>query len=127
VTRMDVVHGTPKDLDKPRFDISSWISDINKLKMQIPVLQEEGIWRPLCAYNLPYLFLQKSSAHGAEPIIVCINKQLTNDTVVEEWMLPQEMKGCKKVIQLLKSPDVYEEIPSAFILDPADILIFVNR
>jgi starch synthase (maltosyl-transferring) len=127
VTRMDVVHGTPNDVDKPRFDISSWIGEINKLKMQIPVLQEEGIWHPLCAFNLPYLFLQKASNRGAEPIIVCVNKQLTNDTVVEEWMLPQEVKGCKKVIQMLKSPNTFEEIPPAFILDPADILIFLNK
>lgn len=125
VTRMDVVHGSPSDVDKPKWDISSWVGDVNKLKTGIPVLQEEGSWKPLCNYNSPYLFLQKSSTAGGKPVYVCVNKQQTNETIVEEWMIPQEVKKCSKVIQLIQTPLKEEEIPSAFILDPADVLLFM--
>lgn len=126
VTRMDVVRGTPDDVDRPRFDISSWIKEINALKQEIPMLQEEGSWKPLNNFSMPYLFLQKASVCGEKPVYVCVNKQLSNDVTVEECMIPDEVKKCSKVIQLLKSPSQTESIPAGFILDPADILLFMQ-
>jgi len=126
VTRMDVVRGTPADVDKQKFDISSWVKEINALKQRIPVLGDEGQWQALCDYSLPFLFLKKASRKGQKPVVIAINKQLTNDTVVENWMIPHDVKRCSKVIQLVRSPGVEEAIPDGFILDPADILLFVE-
>ncbi len=126
VTRMDVVHGTPNDVDKPRFDISSWIKEINKLKSEIPVLGQEGHWRPLSNYSMPFLFLRKDSDGSDKPIFICVNKQLQNDTVVEDWAMPEEVKRCNKVYQLQKSQPTAEAVLHGFILDPADILLFTE-
>ncbi len=126
VTRMDVVHGTPNDVDKQRFDISSWVKEMNRLKLDIPVLQQEGSWRPLSNFTSPYLFLKKTSESGDKPVYVCINKHLTGDTTVEEYMIPEDIKRCNKVIQLQKLPGNAEQIPTGFILDPADILLFIE-
>jgi len=124
-TRMDVVNGTPDDVDKPKYDLSRWIKQINDFKIKIAVLGEEGNWRPLCEYGLPYLFLEKSSNKGNRPIFVCINKNQTGDTVVEEWMIPSEIKQCSKAFSMLESDIHEEEMPEAFSLDPADLVLFM--
>lgn len=123
--RMDVVNGTPDDVDEPQYDISLWIKQINDLKLKIPVLGEEGTWRPLCDYGLSYLFLEKSSDKGNKPVFVCVNKNLTGETTVEEWMVPPEIRQCSKVISMLES-DIHEDVmPEAFSLDPADVVLFL--
>jgi len=126
VTRMDVVRGTPDDVDKKRFDISNWIKEINLLKTDIPVLCEEGVWSAMNDYSLPFLFLKKSSRFGNRPVYVCINKQFTNDTSVESWMIPHDVRRCRKAIQLQKSPLETEDAMDGFILDPADIVLFIE-
>ncbi len=123
VTRMDVVRGTPADVDKQKFDISSWIAQVHKLKMSMSVLAEEGHWHPLNDYQMPFLFLKKSSSSGNKPVFIAINKQLTNDTIIEDWMIPHDVKRCTKVRQLVRTPDIEETLPQGFIMDPADILL----
>ncbi|NLG15761.1 MAG: alpha-amylase, partial [Fibrobacter sp.] len=75
-TRMDVVKGSPDHVDKPQWDLSGWIKQVNDLKMKIPVLGEEGTWRTLSDYSQPFLFLRKDSDTGNKPVWVCINKNL---------------------------------------------------
>lgn len=123
-TRMDVVKGTPADADKPQWDLSLWIKQINALKKRIAVLGEEGEWSALCEYHLPFLFLQKNSDYGNPPVYVCINKRLTAETDVEEWMIPEKVKNCTKAIGLLSEKISEEPLPSAFTLDPADVVLF---
>ena len=121
--RMDVVRGTPEDVEKPQWDISGWISEVNKCKKTIPVLQQEGIWRTLSDYNLPYIFLEKKSDDGKDRVFFCINKNLSYSTLVKEWMIPDEIRQCKKLIQINSSPSITEDIPGSFSLDPADIIL----
>ena len=119
------VSQTPDDVDSPRWDISSWITKINGLKMEHPVLSEEGSWRTLNNYGSPYLFLEKTSAEGASPLYVCVNREQTNETVVEEGMIPEEVKKCKSVLSLLAESPEKEALPPAFTLDPADVILFI--
>jgi starch synthase (maltosyl-transferring) len=125
VTRMNVVNGTPADVDKPQWDLTQWIKQINKLKLEIPVLSEEGQWGALSEYHLPFIFLQKSSGSGNAPVYVCINKRLDAETEVKEWMIPRDVKLCKKAIGLLSSTIQGEDMPQAFTLDPSDVVLFV--
>lgn len=122
-TRMDVVNGTPAQVDRAQWDISLWIKQINALKQNIPVLGEEGEWCVLCEYHLPFLFLQKCSQHGNPSVYVCINKRLTAETDVEDWMIPEEIKACTKAMGLLSDKISEEPLPSAFTLDPADVVL----
>ena len=123
-TRIDVVRGTPADVDKKKWDMTQWIRAMNRLKLSIPVLAEEGSWRVLCDYGHSYLFLEKSSERGNKPIYVCINKNNTGSTAIDTDMVPQEVRHCTKSLQLLSQPMIEDEIPSAFLLDPAEIVLF---
>lgn len=124
-TRMDVVNGTPNDVDEMKYDISAWIRQVNELKQKIAVLGEEGNWRPLGDYGLSYLFLEKRSDRGNKPVYVCINKNLTGETIVEDWMIPSEVKQCSKAYSMLESDISGVEVPEGFSLDPADFVLFV--
>lgn len=124
-TRMDVVRGTPADVDKHKWDLTDWIGLMNILKTNIPVLAEEGGWNIMCDFHLPYIFLEKYSNKGNKNVYVCVNKNLTNETHVENWMIPDPIKRCRKLVQLINSPEREEPIPNAFMLDPADVLLFL--
>jgi len=125
-TRIDVVKGTPKDVDAPQWNISGWIGSINALKKEYPVLGEEGRWQALGAYNLPHLFLIKHSECGHDAVCVCVNKQGSKEIVVEEWMVPDVVKKMTSAISLLNEPLVKDEVPLAFTLDPSDVVLFVK-
>lgn len=125
-TRIDVVKGTPGDLDTPEWNMTEWIRSINLLKKEYPVLSEEGRWQALTAYNLPHIFLVKHSDYKNESVYVCVNKRDTAETVVEEWMVPDVVKTMKYAVSLLNEPLGKDEVPLAFTLDPADVVIFLN-
>lgn len=124
-TRIDVVRGTPANVDEKKWDMTQWIRAMNRLKLSVPVLAEEGSWRALCDYDHVYLFLEKSSERGNKPAYVCINKNAIASTAIDTDMVPQEARRCTKSLQLLSLPMIEDEIPSAFLLDPAEIVLFM--
>jgi starch synthase (maltosyl-transferring) len=125
VTRMDVVRGTPDNVDKQKWNLTKWIRAMNQLKLSIPVLSEEGSWRPLCDWGHSYLFLKKSSDRGSRPAYVCINKNPHASIAIDTDMVPQEVRRCTRSLPLLSCPIIEDEIPSAFLLDPAEIVLFM--
>jgi starch synthase (maltosyl-transferring) len=125
VKRMDVVRGTPNDVEwPPRWNMSEWIRTINQLKLSIPVLSEEGSWSAMTPYNRDYLFLMKRSDAGNSSLYVCVNKRNNSETVVEEWMIPDAIKKCSCAMSLLSDVPQEESVPIAFTLDPADVVLF---
>jgi starch synthase (maltosyl-transferring) len=125
-TRIDVVRGTPADVDKPTWDIGKWIGAMNRFKLKIPVLAEEGLWRPLCDYALPFLFLEKSSSRGSRSVFLCINKQADASTVVDSDMVPPEVRACSRTVQIMGEPMVEEAgIPAVFLLEGSEIVLFM--
>jgi starch synthase (maltosyl-transferring) len=125
ITRIDVVRGTPANVDKQNWDLRRWIGEFNKFKLSVPVLAEEGSWRPLCDYSLPYLFLEKSSDRGNPPVYVCVNKNSVGATTIDSDLLPQEVRRCSKTVVLCGETVTEDEVPAAFLLDPAEIVLFM--
>jgi starch synthase (maltosyl-transferring) len=126
VKRMDVVRGTPDDVEIPRWNISEWICTINQLKRTVPVLSEEGTWSAITPYNREYLFLVKRSDCNNAPVYVCVNKKHDVETIVEEWMVPDEIKQRSFAMSLLNDLPQKEPVPIAFTLDPADVILFMD-
>jgi starch synthase (maltosyl-transferring) len=124
VTRIDVVHGTPRDIDPPQWDLTKWIAAMNRFKLSVPVLSEEGSWRPLNDYSCPYLFLEKASDVGNKPVYLCVNKNPTAPIIVDTPMIPQEVRCCSKMHALLDLPIGEDTVPEALLLDPAEIVMF---
>lgn len=125
-TRIDVVKGTPKDVEPPQWDISPWIAEMNKFKLDIPVLHEEGTWKPLAEYEKDFIFLEKRSDKDDSSIIVCINKIKDNEQNVTAEDFPEEISLYKKMVRLLASPFKESVIPRDLTLKPADVLVFLR-
>jgi len=126
VTRMDVVKGTPADVDPVQWDLRGWTGKINALKMEKDLLGVEGVWRPLTSWNEPYLFLEKKDERAGTALYVCVNKQWTQETVIEEWMVPGEVRACSQALSLLNDVLTSESVPHSFTLDPADVVLFLK-
>ena len=125
-TRMDVVRGAPAHIDKPKWDMSPWIRAMNRLKLKIPVLSEEGSWRALGDFDTPFLFLEKASDRGGRSVYLCVNKNDNGGTVVDSDEVPLEVRHCSTTVQIMGEPMVHEnEIPAAFLLEAAEIVLFM--
>ena len=123
-TRIDVVRGTPRDVDPVKWDLTQWIAAMNRFKLSRPVLGEEGRWRTLCDFGLPWLFLEKASDEGNKPVYLCVNKNPTEAVTIDTPMIPSEVRRCTKMHTLLDLPIGEEPVPEAFRLDPAEVVLF---
>jgi starch synthase (maltosyl-transferring) len=124
--RIDVVKGAPKDVEQPQWDISPWIAEVNKFKLAIPVLREEGTWQPLTGFDKDFIFLEKRSDRNDGSIVVCINKKTDAETDVPAEDIPKEILQHKKMVRLIVDPFRETPIPHRIALKPADILVFLR-
>lgn len=124
--RIDVVKGSPKDVEQPQWDISPWIAEINKFKLAMSLLHEEGTWKPLTEYENDFIFLEKRSDRDDSSILVCVNKKMDEEQDVAVEDIPEEIKQYKKMVRL--NADAFRESPAAhrLSLKPADVLIFLK-
>jgi starch synthase (maltosyl-transferring) len=126
-TRTDVVRGVPANVDKPQWDLSQWIGAMNRFKLKVPVLSEEGSWRALNDFGDPFLFLEKASDRGEKSVYLCVNKNPVNAAVVDSSRVPPEVRRCSKTVQLMAEPMIEETgTPAAFMLDGAEITLFMQ-
>jgi starch synthase (maltosyl-transferring) len=125
--RMDVVRGSVKDVEQPQWNLTKWISGINRLKSQVPVLSEEGSWKPLSPYDRDIIFLEKSSEKGADPVMLCVNKNKLNGRTVSKEEFPGGFCAGKCMRPLFDAgPDgpAKSEASWPIELGPAEIVLF---
>jgi starch synthase (maltosyl-transferring) len=123
LVRMDVVRGSMQDVEASRWDLSTWIGQVNALKTKTPVLCEEGTWIVHTPYDRNLLVMEKQAA--GKSLFVCINKDTGNGTSVSLIDLPAGVQACTGMFA--PCADVFKKQPLAqnFTLAPAEILLFV--
>jgi starch synthase (maltosyl-transferring) len=105
-TRTDVVRGTCRQMSTNQSGTCrQWIGAMNRFKLKVPVLSEEGSWRALSDFGDPFLFLEKSSDRGEKSVYLCVNKNPVNATVVDSDRVPPEVRRCSKTVQLMGRAD----------------------
>jgi starch synthase (maltosyl-transferring) len=125
-TRIDVVKGTPKDVEQPQWDISGWIKEMNILKLSMSVFCEEGSWKLLTDFANKVVFLEKLSDSDGAGVLVCVNKDLTTQQEVAREDVPGELTLYKKMVRPIASPLRELSVPQHLSLKPADILVFLR-
>ncbi|MBW1918507.1 MAG: alpha-amylase [Deltaproteobacteria bacterium] len=84
--RLNVVNTRPDDWEKPRCDLTSFISATNRMKRNCPILQEEGPITRLTRPNEPVVMLLKSSDTYTGQVLAVINtKRRARRFVVPDW------------------------------------------
>jgi starch synthase (maltosyl-transferring) len=124
--RIDVVKGTPKDVEPPQWDLSAWIREMNEFKRSLPVFCEEGTWKALTGYDKDVLFLEKCSAQDDSTVLLCVNKRMSDGQDIASDEIPVELAAFAKMVRVLNSPLKHLPIPKTISLNPAEILVFVR-
>ncbi|MCX7725890.1 MAG: alpha-amylase family glycosyl hydrolase [Chitinispirillaceae bacterium] len=126
-TRINVVRGKPEDFDKSQWDLSKWIRSVNKIKVELSPLYEEGKWKTLNSYNEPFLFLEKSSQNDESRVVVCVNKNITNSIVINEKDIPSEVKEYPYILSYLEENLFTRGFTLPLILKPADVILICKE
>ncbi|ADJ27749.1 alpha-amylase family glycosyl hydrolase [Nitrosococcus watsonii] len=71
--KLHVVETRPKDWEEPEFDLTSFISAVNAMKANTPVLNEEGPQRRFTSPDHPLVGLLRQSEYSAEKVAGLIN------------------------------------------------------
>lgn len=124
--RIDVVHGTPKDLEEAQWDLSGWIKEVNLFKQKTPVLSEEGLWKPLSEYTDDIMFMEKQSDRSFMPCLVLVNKSMEKKRTIKQDEIPAEMKAYKRLVRPMATPLKESPIPQKIEPAPGEILVFLQ-
>jgi starch synthase (maltosyl-transferring) len=122
-TRIDVVHGTPKDVDKQQWDMTTWIKHTNDYKRSTPVLGEEGTWKALVPYESEIIVLEKSSNFGAKPVLVLYNKNKEKSLIVTVTDLPKEVLEYTKIIRIVDDVRNCKGVGDTIDLAPQEMVV----
>ena len=123
--KTDVVNGAPCNLEKPQWDISGFIKEVNALKQNYGVLKQEGSWNVLGDFNAPTLFLEKHSNDNRETILVIINRSkeqtcfLVRDNY--QWATQNYQKMVRPFTSIIECT-----IPDRIEVEPAEVVLFIK-
>lgn len=81
-TKPDVVHTTPDWQETPRFDLSSFIADVNAMRAAWPVFNQEGPQQRIDFDDAPAFGLLRRSHDGQQWSLVLINPDWSSAPVV---------------------------------------------
>lgn len=123
---LDVVKGSPSDVEPPQWDMSKWVKGVNEFKATNPVASQEGHWRAVSGFDWDLLFLEKTSDDRKEKIGVCINKDWYNKRTVTRQEFPSDATGYSKMIRLFADSLKPSEIPQTFELEPTELVVLVS-
>ena len=117
---LHVVNTTPDDWEETGVDLRDFIREVNRLKQDTWVLQEEGHWRALGPYDRPILPLEKRA--DDDVLLVLINKDWNSTQRMELEGLDVPAGASLRRI----APDgTLEEtsVPASVELNPAEIIL----
>ena len=71
--KLHVVETTPKDWEKPAFDLTRYIGEVNRMKASLPVLNEEGPQRAIMLGEGRVVCLLRRAMRGNAWTVTLIN------------------------------------------------------
>ncbi len=92
-TKLDVVATTPADWEAARFDLTSFVTAVNRMKAVTPVLREEGPQRRVAGADGRVVGLVRSRDRGPGLVVTLVNRDLDHTRVI--W--PDECRGVDPV------------------------------
>lgn len=95
--RLDVVKTKPDDWEEPAWDLSGFITAVNRLKASRRVFNEEGPIEAVDCGNPALFAFRKSSRDGAERALVVLNKDRTSAQLCDLSRLGREFAGASAV------------------------------
>mgnify|MGYP002737316835 CR=1 FL=1 len=92
--RLHVVETRPTDWEKPAFDISAWIAEVNRMKDSLPVLNEEGPQRALLLADQKVAVLLRRAMRGGAWVVTLINLERSAPVTARiQWLDGDVLEG----------------------------------
>jgi starch synthase (maltosyl-transferring) len=123
--RLNVVETQPQDWESPQWDLSSFITAVNRLKASYRVFNEDGPLEPVDAGNPRVFAFMKSSRDRTERAMVLLNKDRQQPRTCQLAQMGHVFNGAKRVEEV--SPEERLAHSSDFQtghLRPAGVYVF---
>jgi starch synthase (maltosyl-transferring) len=121
--QVNVVHTTPSDWEAPSFDITSFVSRVNRLKLREPALQGEGALSTPWGLDGDVLLLERrpSPDDTAGRAWILVNKSTSAGFDVQ---LPPDRRPGDRLLRVCRddAPADGEPLPERVRLDPAEVV-----
>lgn len=123
--KLDVVRTTPADWEPPAFDLTEFVARVNRLKLELPVLQGEGALEPVPLEAGQILALERRSNRApGEVAWVLVNRSPNVSGWVPLDWLPADrrhlrlLRVCREGAEAEAGP-----VPDGLHLDPAELAL----
>jgi starch synthase (maltosyl-transferring) len=121
---LDVVMTRPDHWQTPRFDISSFIADVNAMKAAVPALNEEGAERALPG-NGDAIGLLRRAAAGSSSALALINPDVSGDASIDAADVLREIDAAVDVTP--QRPGAAPLVPGRpIVLRPLEMRVYTN-
>jgi starch synthase (maltosyl-transferring) len=124
--KIDVVNSVPDDLKNGKWDITSWIAKVNKLKLDSDLLCQEGNWRSLWGYDSNVLFLLHENDNYSRRMGFLVNKDWYNKSIITEDIIPAEINAFSYRIFPFNDPEKKVFNRGTLTLEPSEIVLFFD-
>lgn len=128
--RVNVVRTQPSDWERKSFDITRFVTRVNRLKLRTPVLQGEGVLRAPFGLDEHVLVLERFSERaGTSPCWVLVNKKTDAGASVDLERAPLGQLVGYRLLRLMNplSPEEGEDVPRSLELRPAEVAFILPR
>ena len=128
--KLDVVSSAPDQWEDTGLDLSPFITRVNQLKQDLPVLGDEGLWEVVSNLEGPTTLLCKHGTRVPGAVLALINK---------DWLAPQSLGLPANLKRFLPGKvfvarpcrdEAPAELPTGqatFMLDPAEIVLLFTE
>jgi starch synthase (maltosyl-transferring) len=123
--QVDVVETKPSDWERRHFDLRTFVTHVNRLKLHTPVLQGEGVLRAPAGLGGDVLLMQRSSEKaGDSPAWILVNKVADEPRQVDFTGTPLEQLIGYRLVRVSRplASEQGEEPTKALDLDPAEVV-----
>lgn len=123
--KLDVVHTSPSDWEVTLFDLQAFITSVNRLKLETPLLQGESHLRRLDARSADVLVIERRSDRAPGEIgWIVVNKRPRDFLTVSPSVFLGD-RAQPSLIRLCSDdlPKRTEPVPNELALSPAEVLL----
>jgi starch synthase (maltosyl-transferring) len=121
---LHVVETRPEDWEKPNFDLSGYIADVNRMKAAEPVLNEEGPQRLIAQANDRIVALQRKPLRGRTWVVTLVNTDQKASATVRVGGLDPDIREGREITPGNEGPAF--TAGAAVSLAPGEIKVFAS-
>jgi starch synthase (maltosyl-transferring) len=125
--KLHVVNTRPKDWEKTEIDLTSFIREVNKIKAEHIIFQEEAPTEMLPCKNPQVLLMWKTSTRTQEEALLILNKDIHNRQSFYEENLQKYLQAGAPLIDISPGyPVNYIPTPFSYSLQPGQGIVLIT-